>query len=261
MIRVSLVVTTVDDDGGRLPVCLMYWTNFLYFHKYAELIIVNDGGPAGFGGLIQEIVKEEPHDRIKLLYLNPPDSSFRLAAARNLGVKHARATDRIVFTDSDCIPGENLIPMHKNLSKSNSFGIGFRKRIKGEIARDWIENPLIRPSEQELDKLAWRDDERFGEGKPPGWRGCEHVWGCNFSVPIEPFLEAGGFDESIQGWGGEDINLADRLMRHKGLTLSVLRGCYVYHMDHPARAERSPHPFGERGKPLVANGGPLVRNK
>jgi glycosyltransferase involved in cell wall biosynthesis len=256
MIRVSVVVTTVDDDGGRLPACLMHWLPLLSLHSHAELIVVNDGGPNGYGSVTKAAASGQ---RIKLLYLGPPDPAFRLAQARNMGIKHSQATERIVFTDSDCIPGREFIPMHSALGSMPHIGVGFRKRIKGELTRHWQADPNTVPNEDQLDAMTWRDDERFDEHKPPGWRGCEHVWGCNFSVPVEPLVNCGGFDESIQGWGGEDINLADRLMRGAGLTLSILDGCYVYHMDHPQRSERSPHPFGQRGQPLVANGGPLGR--
>ncbi len=255
MIRVSVVVTTVDDDDGRLPVVLLRWLDYLKLHNDAELIVVNDGGPVGYTDQLRALVGG--HERVRLEYLNPPDPAFRLAQARNMGIKISRCTERVCFTDSDCIPSSTFIPMHGTAQKT-VIGIGFRKRIRDRDTHGWRTEYTV-PSETELDGLAWRDDERFDEGKPVGWRGCEHVWGCNFSVPIEPLLKSGGFDESIQGWGGEDINLADRLMRKAGLKLSVLLGNYVYHMDHHPRAERSPHPFGRRGQPLVVNGGPLGR--
>ena len=260
MIRVSTIVTTVDNDNGRLITTLARWCDILSTRPWAELIVVNDGGPKGIRlpelwGNASSTVK----DRVTFKYLMPPSDDFRLAKSRNDGVRYSRATERIIFTDSDCIPSDNFLDHHLGVPE-DGIGVGLRMRVKGEIAQKWIdETSLTCPSENDIQKACYRDDERLDELKPIGWRGCEQVWGCNFSVPIIPFLACGGFDEDIVGWGGEDVNLADRLMRHAKLKFHPLLASRVYHMDHPARSDRSPHPFGRRGQALIANGGPLRR--
>jgi len=250
-IRVSTVVTTVDDDDGRLLYALQGWQRVFDEHNDCELIVVNDGGP---NGVSSEAMKLVTHCGMhsKFLYLDPPSSEFRLAEARNLGIQYARG-DRVTFTDSDCIPGIDL-PAHHDLGDhKNKITIGFRNRIANPVYTNW--GGFI-PTNHDLCHAHWRKDERFDEQHDPGWRGCEHVWGCNFGVDRDLLLECGGFDESVIGWGGEDINLADRLMRHKDTELVVTESV-VFHLDHPPRTQRSKHPWGARNRPLVVNGGSL----
>jgi len=254
--RVSVVVTTVDDDSGKLDLAVQGWLRVLNKYPDTELIVVNDGGPNGVPDQVQNwlrygcIGQPAVPLRSRFLYLDPPSDEFRLAAARNLGIQHARGS-RVVFTDSDCIPGPDL-PLHHNITTKDVIAIGFRNRIRNNIYREW----KLLPNWEVVRNAHWRKDERFDEPHPVGWRGCEHVWGCNFSVDRDLLLACGGFDSSIIGWGGEDINLADRLMRHAGAQL-IVTNSVVFHLDHPPRAQRSPHPFGARNRPLIANGGPL----
>ena len=256
--RVSIVVTTLDNDEGKLDLALQGWLRVLNAHPDAELLLVNDGGPKGISGPNHDMMKYGvlgfpgvPH-QVRFMYLEPMSDDFRLAQARNMGIRSARG-DRVVFTDSDCIPTVDLPVQHDLGEHTNKIAIGFRSRIARPVYESWHG---ILPDNNTLCHAKYRNDERFDEIRPPGWRGCEHVWGCNFSVDRNLLVECGGFDESIVGWGGEDINLADRLMRHKKTQL-VVTASVVFHLDHPPRTIQSKHPFGARGQPLVANGGTL----
>lgn len=62
----------------------------------------------------------------------------------------------------------------------------------------------------------------------------ESVWGCNFSVDRKQLIDLNGFDEEYDGlWGGEDIDIAFRLIR-KGLKVRPVPKSIGYHIDHPS---------------------------
>jgi len=70
-------------------------------------------------------------------------------------------------------------------------------------------------------------------------RGCtepECICGL-FLVNREKFIEAGGQDESYEGWGGEDDERHYRLIR-KGLRFFRIDGT-VFHLEHPPQQDKS----------------------
>jgi hypothetical protein len=60
-------------------------------------------------------------------------------------------------------------------------------------------------------------------------------FGGNCSVRTSDFWEAGGFDESFIGWGGEDMELAFRLYR-RGLTFRISRDAWMVEWPHARSA-------------------------
>ena len=63
------------------------------------------------------------------------------------------------------------------------------------------------------------------------------------SVDREDLLAVNGFDEDFLGWGGEDIDLVNRL-KLKGLTAEGNVGrAVIYHLEHPIR---EPHDGDEQ---------------
>jgi hypothetical protein len=65
--------------------------------------------------------------------------------------------------------------------------------------------------------------------QPRNWK---LVRGCNFSAPLEDVLAVDGFEESLEGWGPDDSDLAVRLINH-GLRVKNLRfAAPVLHLWH-----------------------------
>ena len=57
------------------------------------------------------------------------------------------------------------------------------------------------------------------------------IRGCHLSLPTQALLKINGFDESFEGWGREDSDLAARLL-HAGYHRKSLRGWPVLHLWH-----------------------------
>jgi len=119
------------------------------------------------------------------------------ASARNFGVKNSR-TEWILFTDSDCIPTENLLIGY--LKKQNN-SVGYAGNIISEnsdLISKYYENQeiLIPP-------------EVYEKGKEPR---PDYLVTANCLVWKKAFEIVGGFNEEIKIAGGEDIDLGFKLL-------------------------------------------------
>jgi hypothetical protein len=86
------------------------------------------------------------------------------------------------------------------------------------------------------------DNEKFRDLRHDEFEACafdlnsRHLpWNLfytvNCSVRAEDFWAVGGFDESLHGWGGEDLDLAFRLHR-RGLSFRISRAGWVIEWPH-----------------------------
>ena len=119
------------------------------------------------------------------------------ASARNLGVQHSN-TDWILFTDSDCIPTNNLLTGY---IKVQNGSIGYAGNIKA-YGQDYIskyyeeQEILVPPKVYEL------------QHKPRP----DYLITANWLVWRQAFNLVGGFNEAIKIAGGEDIDLGFKLL-------------------------------------------------
>ena len=237
--KASVVITTYDDDL-RLGLTLWGWSG--QSTKDFELVVVNDGGSSeqATADLVLSFKKYLP---VRYEYLlpkkDPEKPEFRLAAARNLGLRHASG-DLCIISDCDTIPEYNVVDLMTKKARDNRVLIGIRKRINITLV------PMLnRHIFHKLDELAYSNDERMEatdlrtpflalkDTAPPGsWDYC---WGCLFAAPLKHFKALGGFDERFTGWGGEDCDMAERLVRGAGCGLYSMPEAVVYHLDHRPR--------------------------
>lgn len=63
--------------------------------------------------------------------------------------------------------------------------------------------------------------------------------GANFGIWRSDFLKIGGFDESFETYGGEEVDFEKRLLKEKITERKSLLGRgYVFHFYHPKRSKR-----------------------
>lgn len=248
----TVLITTYEDDL-RMEITLR---GFMRQDppKPFELIVVNDGGKTDTASMLQdtwdEFASRNPwKDGAGLVglhyyYLDPPSPDFRLAAARNLGLKHVR-TDQVIICDCDTVPGGPMVEEHMKMYNPYTVLIGRRKHVR----RDSVE-AVTDPSRCDPDWLVTntcQDDDRVSGsnmdlvrkyiGVADYSRPWEVTWGCNFSFPTERARSIGGFDEEFVGWGGEDEDLARRMFR-MGARFKAIPQSYVYHLDHARRTQQ-----------------------
>jgi GT2 family glycosyltransferase len=151
------------------------------------------------------------------------DEGFRAAGIRNRGVA-ASFGDYLIFLDGDCLVFDDFIKNHIALSEPDWMVMGSRILCNASLTKEiesrnknplewrtleWVRSsarkevnrifPLIR-----LPNLPLRKMRSFS------WKGVRTF---NLGVWRKDFFTINGFDESFQGWGHEDADLAVRLLK------------------------------------------------
>jgi glycosyltransferase involved in cell wall biosynthesis len=188
----SVVLTTYDDDH-RLELSLSGYA--AQSVKDFELWVVNDGGPRT-GGIDQTRLLVEsfrPQLDVHYLYLEPESAEFRLASARNLGIRQAQAKT-LIISDGDCVPHPDLVQILTHYARDDRLLLGVRKLIPFDAIATLTSADLPK-----LPDLVWQDDERLGflgetvqetfrslkdSTLPTAWGFC---WGCLMAAPLWKF--------------------------------------------------------------------------
>lgn len=134
------------------------------------------------------------------------DTDFNLAQARNLGAKKAidSGADIVIFNDADFFATPATIQKAINYAvRNNEITAPYNRYLQHNTAK-------------ETAVFLKRLDYRLKLGKefsPPTLSYSDtlprRLWPCSGSivVPKDIFLELGGFEEKIKGWGPEDTML------------------------------------------------------
>lgn len=173
---------------------------------------------------------------VTFVHLEVPDGGLPLAAARNLGAART-AADVLVFLDVDCIPGANLLASYVAALATDDL------LLMGEVR-------YLQPgaTTDDPDEVALHDRSRphparsapGGEG-PARTERYELFWSLSFAVRRATFLTTiGGFDPALDGYGGEDTDLA-LAARAAGVPLAWVPGAVAYHQHHDTYDPPLPH--------------------
>jgi hypothetical protein len=177
-------------------------------------------------------------------HLHVPGEPMPLAAARNRAAA-AACGNLLVFLDVDCIPGPTLVAAYAEAASAE------RGLFLGEVLYlppDAIAGDTA-PDPAALDRLG-----RAHPARPPlpeiGLRrepDAGQLWGLSFALPAEAWRAVGGMDERYAGYGGEETDLAARLVG-SGLPTFWVAGARAYHQHHPVHVPPLQH-FA----PILAN--------
>ncbi len=154
-----------------------------------------------------------------------PGTPLPLAAARNLGARHADA-EILIFLDVDCIPTPGLVPAYERSVRRSG---GVRSGPVGYLppsqeVREWEVDELVRVS-------------RFHDGRPRIEQRStiapspDMFWSLSFALTSTTFSAVGGFDESFDGYGGEDTDFA-RAVAETGVDLWFDGDAVAFHQHH-----------------------------
>ncbi|MEQ1600547.1 MAG: glycosyltransferase family 2 protein [Methylophilaceae bacterium] len=216
MPSISVIVTTYQR-----PLALNRVLESLYAQKVtpAEIVIADDGSGAETAALIQSW---QARFACPLIHAWQADDGFRAASARNQAVA-ASSGDYLVFLDGDCLVFPDFIARHLLLAEKNYLVVGSRMLCSPALTEQ-IEAGKAAPLSWNILRwinAAWRGEINriFPLLNVPGqvwrklrgkkWRGVRTF---NLAVWRKDFENVNGFDESFQGWGHEDADLAIRLM-------------------------------------------------
>ncbi len=201
-----------------------------------EVIVCDDGSSDDTLSLIKGF-----ENCLNLRFCYQPDKGYRPAAARNMGINLAKG--RLILTlDSGVLAAPALLKEHLSVhgaAGSPAFVIGqtcgYRTPANDAIwttllahKSKWWENILEFESLADKRTLVWESIGYRMDRLTVPWA---HGWGNNVSMPRDALLAVGGYDESIVGWGPEDVDLACRL-HAEGLQFHVSREALTLHLPH-----------------------------
>ncbi len=214
-----------------------------------EIIVADDGSRDETRVLVESFQKYH-HQMIQ--YVWQEDLGFRAAAVRNLAITKSAGT-YFIFLDGDCIAQPDFIARHRCLSEYNymitgsrilldkSFTIKLLTNLKWDFS-EFKRHLLIKRLNNSINKYIvfylkfcfsfLRYYNRFE------WR---RIKGCNFACWRRDFELVQGYDETFEGWGHEDADLAFRLhsvgVRRKSGSFAT-EVLHLYHPDNDRSKEK-----------------------
>lgn len=201
-----------------------------------EVLIADDGSKEETAQMISSYQKIFP---IPLHHIWHEDNGFRKTIILNKTYK-CSIGDYIVQIDGDIILHKEFIKDHIRNSKKGFFIKGSRGRLDKNLTEEVLKSRRVKFCSIErgmksqinatrlpiLSRFFYRDDFK-----------SRNVKGCNFALWKEDFIAINGYDNSISGWGHEDIDIAARLInigvRRRQLKMSAV--CYHLHHEIQAR--------------------------
>lgn len=206
-----------------------------------EIIIADDGSSADTAALIAGYKNQIP---VPLHHEWHEDKGFRKTIILNRAVKKATG-DYIIQVDGDIILHRHFIKDHMNNAAPGYFIKGSRGRLTKEKSAQVLRSkniyilPLAPGVKSTINATRLPVLSKLFYGKPAYSR---NVKGCNFAVWKKDFIAVNGYNNDLQGWGHEDIELAARLVnngtRHRQLKMTAV--CFhIYHALQSRKEQES----------------------
>ncbi len=177
-----------------------------------EVVVVDDGSSDGTAGLLAGLRTPYPLKSVRV------EQNRGRAAARNRGLERAEG-GLVVFLDDDMelVPG--FLRAHRELHETG-------ERVAG--VGNVVNHPEITMAP--IDRyMSTRGAQKIGTRGPLPWR---YFSTNNSSVKREDLAAVGEFDENFVHYGFEDLELALRLERERGLAFRFVPGARSLHI-HP----------------------------
>jgi glycosyltransferase involved in cell wall biosynthesis len=234
------VIMSAYNDVEVLELTLSGYLNQVDRDFY--ICIADDGS----GVEVKQLVEKFRQRGLRIRHIWHEDLGFRRTVILNKAVATSSA-ERVIFTDSDCIPNPLFVADHKAVARPKSMVTGPRVYLgaditaalkSGEASISELNNTALLfwlSIRKQLSKIE--QALRYPAFLLPLLRKVKSVWpyGANFAVDRQDLLLVNGFDEDFLGWGGEDIDLYHRLSLVGVKPVSELGRAVIYHLDHPIR--------------------------
>ncbi len=202
------------------------------------LYVADDGSTPDTADVVSAFRAQAP---FPVTHVWQPDEGFRAAAVRNRALAQADA-DYIVFADGDCVPRPGFVASHKVLAERGYFVSGHRALLSPAFTRaalasgaplfDWsLARWAYHWARGDINKVfrllvipgTWGRTQR-------GWAGVKT---CNLGAWRADLERINGFEESYEGWGLEDSDLAIRLLRAGCRRRGARFAAPTIHLWHP----------------------------
>lgn len=208
-----------------------------------EVIVVDDGSSDH-----SEVVCAYFKKLLNITYFYQEDKGFRAGKARNIGAAISEG-EYLVFIDTSVVLVSNALENHIKVHQASSvartiIGYVYAFGLHGTEAEKLLPMMSSKDADSSLKHLkdASALDLREPQYKRIGsdlskWPAAFDIfWTCHVSVERKMFMDVGGFDESFNSWGGEDVDLGIRLFK-AGTEFYMDRELCSFHWPHPEEGE------------------------
>lgn len=207
--------------------------------KVNEILIADDGSDERTKSVIESFKKNTD---IPVKHFWHEDKGFRKTIIMNEALANASG-DYIIQIDGDIILHPNFIADHISDAKEGFYIKGSRSMLSAERTNQILLTKNIR-----IHPLTEGVGSKINASHFPLlsflFRGdhfrSNNLRGCNFSFWKNDFIAVNGYNNDLEGWGHEDIELAARLtnlgIKQRQLKLKAV--CFhLYHKINPRHNE------------------------
>lgn len=241
---VSVIVTTYNRPDALAAVLAGLAAQH---DRDFEVLVADDGSGDDTRACVESSARDAP---VRVRHVWQEDRGFRAGAARNRAA--AQAGGRyLLFLDGDCVPRPDFIGRHRRLAEPGWMVAGNRILLSAAFTREVLEQTLpihrwraaqwrAARARGAINRLLPLYTLPLGALRKLAARRWQRVRSCNLGVWTEDFRAVDGFDESFEGWGFEDSDLAVRLLnrgvrRKEGaFATGVL---HLWHREHDRARE------------------------
>ncbi|MBN1757842.1 MAG: glycosyltransferase [Chitinispirillaceae bacterium] len=209
-----------------------------------EIVVADDGSDNQIADVILNYRAVLP---MPIRHVWHEDSGFRKTVIANEAVARASG-EYLLFIDGDSVLHHRFVERHHRHRRKGTVLAGRRVMLTAEVTAA-LTNDDIRSRRIERPGFWWngclRRQRKHGF-YIPGSFAIENTFkkrywiiGANFSMFKENFAAINGYDETITGRGGEDINLTERVRLAEMPIRTITREALQYHLFH--RSDPVPH--------------------
>lgn len=234
--KVSLIISTYNWPEA-LKLCLK---TVLHQTQYPhEVIIADDGSTEETSDMIKEL---QPSFQIPLIHVWHKDKGFRKTIIMNKAIKAATG-DYIIQIDGDILIHPYFIEDHFSIAEAGYFVRGGRSLINALKTKFFLRRVTFQPQKYNLIK----NSNKFNSFRIPFLsklfsgisEDVTHVKGCNMAYWKKDFIAVNGYNNNINGWGHEDIELAIRL-HNSGVKMKKIKfKAIAYHLHHSLNSRKN----------------------
>jgi glycosyltransferase involved in cell wall biosynthesis len=240
--NISVIVPTYNRPQA-LKLCLLSLKDQSILPS--EVLIADDGSSSETRDAV-DTMKNALKAVFPIKHVWQEDVGFRKPRILNEAVRNSTG-DYLVFIDGDCLAHRHFIRAHIEQSDPEAILGGKRVEIGKKLTEQLLKEGTILNSFHPrliLDSLAGnsRKVEEAIQIKNPFLRRLMHrdqidndgIWGCNFSLYKQLFIDINGCDEDFLDGSLEDNDLGIRVL-NQGKSVRSVRGlAIVFHLWHPS---------------------------
>lgn len=227
---ITLLVSTYNRPEALEPVLM---SALRQTWLPTEIVIADDGSKDDTRQLIERIQAISP---VPIVHVWHPDTGFRLSEIRNKAIATAKG-DYIIQIDGDVLLERHFIADHAGMAEPGWFVCGSRVMLSQELTEKIISGEADSPRLRETGIAFWLNGLRIGwlrryMAKRYARGEVRRLRGCNMAFWKKDLVAVNGYNEDLTDWGGEDAEIAYRLV-HGGVQKKMLKmGGVEYHLYH-----------------------------